>query len=70
MDNLSSIIESAPLTNTLIIPLSLTITVSLFLSEENSISCNLSISFLNKPSLPNLILLMLDEPDSIKLNYL
>jgi N-acetylglucosaminyldiphosphoundecaprenol N-acetyl-beta-D-mannosaminyltransferase len=37
-----------------------------YFSDENSIICNLSISFLNKPSFPNLILFILDEPDSIK----
>ena len=54
-----SITESAPLQYNLIKSPSFIITVSLFLSELNSINCNLSKSFSSFPS-PNLILFIDD----------
>jgi uncharacterized protein YqkB len=51
--------ESAPLQNNLIIPLSLTITVSLFLSEENSIKYNNSTSTILVISSPKIIFFIL-----------
>ena len=58
-DVLAFIIESAPLQYNLITPLSLTMTVSLFLSEENSIKYNNSISVKLFSSSPKIIFLIL-----------